>query len=105
VRDRLAAGGWESNRPHPHLTRGCQAREKSSHEPPHLAGFSVSEFAAIRARVGRGVSDRSRMARVAVSTIHHWEAGTRSPQVDILASVMEAPGAPIEAVVLIPADQ
>jgi transcriptional regulator with XRE-family HTH domain len=69
-----------------------------------LRGFSTHEFAAIRARAGMSVSDLSRMADVAVSTIHHWEAGTRSPQVDILALVMEALGAPIEAVVLIPAE-
>lgn len=69
-----------------------------------LRGFSAHEFAAIRGRAGMSVSDLSRMADVAVSTIHHWEAGTRSPQVDILAAVMKVLDAPIEAVVLIPPD-
>lgn len=69
-----------------------------------LRGFSPQEFAAIRTRAGLSVSDLARIADVAVSTIHHWEAGTRSPQVDILASVMKVFDAPIEAVVLIPAD-
>jgi DNA-binding transcriptional regulator YiaG len=69
-----------------------------------LRGFSAQEFTAIRTRAGPSVSDFARIADVAVSTIHHWEAGTRSPQVDILASVMEVLDAPIEAVVLIAAD-
>ncbi|EUA09669.1 helix-turn-helix family protein [Mycobacterium xenopi 4042] len=50
------------------------------------------------------MSDLARMADVAVSTIHHWEAGTRSPQIDILANVMKVLHAPIESVVLIPTD-
>ena len=66
-----------------------------------LRGFSPREFAAIRARAGLSVSDLSRLAGVAVSTIHHWEAGTRSPQIDILAGVMSVLDAAIEAVVLI----
>ena len=69
-----------------------------------LRGFSPQEFAAARARAGVSVSDLARMADVAVSTIHHWEAGTRSPQIDILAAVMAALDAPIESVVLIAAE-
>jgi transcriptional regulator with XRE-family HTH domain len=69
-----------------------------------LRGCSAQEFTAIRTRAGPSVSDLARIADVAVSTIHHWEAGTRSPPVDILASVMEVLDAPIEAVVLIAAD-
>ena len=70
-----------------------------------LRGFSPRTFAAIRTRAGLSVSDLARMADVAVSTVHHWEAGTRSPQIDILASVMSVLDAPIEAVVLIEANE
>ncbi|HZE16419.1 MAG TPA: helix-turn-helix transcriptional regulator [Mycobacterium sp.] len=45
-----------------------------------LRGCSAQEFTAIRTRAGLSVSDLDRIADVAVSTIHHWEAGTRSPQ-------------------------
>ncbi|WP_236724308.1 helix-turn-helix transcriptional regulator [Mycobacterium avium] len=67
-----------------------------------LRGFSPQEFATARIRAGLSVSDLARIANVAVSTIHHWEAGTRSPQIDILANVMTVLHAPIESVVLIP---
>lgn len=70
-----------------------------------LRGFSPSEFADARRSAGLSVSDLARIAEVSVSTVHHWEAGTRSPQVDILAKAMAVLDAPIEAVVLIPADQ
>ena len=70
-----------------------------------LRGFSPEQFAATRVGAGLSVSDLARIADVAVSTIHHWEAGTRSPQIDILASVMKVLNAPIESVVLIAADQ
>ncbi len=69
-----------------------------------LRGFSAEKFTAVRICAGLSVSDLARMADVAVSTIHHWEAGTRSPQIDILASVMAVLNAPIEAVVLIAVD-
>lgn len=70
-----------------------------------LRGFSREHFAATRARAGLSVSDLARRASVAVSTIHHWEAGTRTPQIDILAAVMTVLGAPIASVVLVDADQ
>lgn len=66
-----------------------------------LRGFSPQHFAAIRVRAGLSVSDLSRRADVAVSTVHHWEAGTRSPQIDILAGVMAVLDAPIDSVVLV----
>lgn len=70
-----------------------------------LRGFSPSEFAKARRNAGLSVSDLARIAEVSVSTVHHWEAGTRSPQVDILAKAMAVLGVPIEGVVLIPAGQ
>lgn len=78
-------------------------------DPPHypmsrrvLRGFSAHAFAAVRTQANFTISDLARLADVAVSTLHHWEAGTRSPQIDILAKVMTVLQAPIESVVLIP---
>lgn len=66
-----------------------------------LRGFSAQALTAVRTQAGFTVSDLARLADVAVSTVHHWEAGTRSPQIDILAKVMTVLGAPIDSVVLI----
>ncbi|KUH91778.1 XRE family transcriptional regulator [Mycobacterium sp. IS-1556] len=66
-----------------------------------LRGFDPRAFTALRNGAGISVSDLSRLSGVSLSTIHHWEAGRRTPQVDILAAVMTVLGAPIDAVVLI----
>lgn len=78
-------------------------------QPPHgrrmtrrvLRGFDAHAFAALRRRADISVSDLSRLSGASLSTIHHWEAGRRTPQVDILAAVMKVLKAPIDAVVLI----
>lgn len=64
-----------------------------------LRGFDAAAFATARKRAGMSVSDLGRLSGVAVSTIHSWEAGTRSPQIDILAAAMTTIGEPIESVV------
>lgn len=66
-----------------------------------LNGFDRHAFTALRHGRGISVSDLARLSGASMSTIHHWEAGTRTPQVDILASVMAVLKAPIDAVVLI----
>lgn len=66
-----------------------------------LRGFSAQTFAVVREQAGFTVSDLARLAGVAVSTVHHWEAGTRSPQIDILAKAMTVLRSPIDSVVLI----
>lgn len=66
-----------------------------------LRGFDPGAFAALRHGAGISVSDLARLSGASLSTIHHWEAGRRTPQVDILAAVMEVLNAPIESVVLI----
>lgn len=70
-----------------------------------LRGFKPSVFADLRRQRGFSVSDLARLSGTSLSTIHHWEAGRRTPQVDVLAQVMTVLTAPIEAVVLIEADQ
>lgn len=69
-----------------------------------LRGFSRAAFVEVRKRAEMSVSDLARTSGVAISTIHNWEAGNRSPQIDILAAVMNTLGAPIEAVVQVPPD-
>ena len=70
-----------------------------------LHGFDRHAFRALRQSRGLSVSDLARLSGAALPTIHHWEAGTRTPQVDILAAVMAMLKAPIDTVVLIAADQ
>ena len=70
-----------------------------------LHGFDRHAFSALRQSRGLSVSDLARLSGAALPTIHHWEAGTRTPQVDILAAVMAVLKAPIDTVVLIAADQ
>ncbi|MCV7049588.1 helix-turn-helix transcriptional regulator [Mycobacterium heidelbergense] len=70
-----------------------------------LRGFSAQQFANARRHRGLSVSDLARLADVGQSTIHAWEAGTRTPQVDLLARVMEILKTPIEQVVIISPDE
>ena len=71
-----------------------------------LRGFNADAFAAARREQDISVSDLSRMADVAAATIHNWEAGKGTPQVDLLARVMGYLETPIEQVVIIdPADR
>lgn len=66
-----------------------------------LRGFSPQAFGDVRTRQHVSVSDLARLSGVAFSTIHHWEAGRRTPQIDVLAKIMEVLKTPIDAVVLI----
>lgn len=70
-----------------------------------LRGFDPAAFATLRRDAGLSVSDLARLSGHSLSTIHHWEAGRRTPQVDILAAVMAIIGVPIEAVVRIASDE
>lgn len=56
-------------------------------------------------RRGLSVSDLTRLADIGQSTIHAWEAGKATPQIDLLARAMSVLDAPIEQVVIIDADQ
>ncbi|SIJ20983.1 putative transcriptional regulator [Mycobacteroides abscessus subsp. abscessus] len=53
-----------------------------------MRGFSRTNLKAIRNAAQLSAADLARVAGVAASVIHHWEAGTRSPQVDKLDQVM-----------------
>lgn len=68
-----------------------------------LRGFNAQAFADARRNRNISVSDLSRMADVSQSAIHNWEAGKGTPQVDLLARVMEYLETPIEQVVTIAA--
>lgn len=45
-----------------------------------LRGFSRAAFVEVRKRAEMSVSDLARTSGVAISTIHNWEAGNRSPR-------------------------
>jgi transcriptional regulator with XRE-family HTH domain len=70
-----------------------------------LRGFSPSAFADARGRNGFSVADLARLADVGQSTVHAWEAGRGTPQIDLLARVMRILKTPIEEVVTIPAGE
>ncbi|OKH81398.1 XRE family transcriptional regulator [Mycobacterium sp. SWH-M3] len=70
-----------------------------------LRGFSPAAFAAARASRNVSVADLARMANVTHGTIYNWEAGKVTPQVDLLARVMNYLDAPIENVVIIDPDE
>lgn len=70
-----------------------------------LRGFNAQAFADARRRRDISVADLSRMSDVGQSTIHAWEKGTFTPQVDLLARVMGILKTPIEQVVDIAADE
>lgn len=70
-----------------------------------LRGFDADTFATLRRERGFSVSDLARLSGTSLSTIHHWESGRRTPQIDILATVMTVLAAPIDAVVRIEEEQ
>lgn len=75
----------------PHMTRRV------------LRGFTPARFTDARKQRGLSQESLARLADVGLSTIKKWEAGTRTPQVDLLARVMKQLQTPIEDVVDIPA--
>ncbi|GAY16093.1 hypothetical protein MSZK_28190 [Mycobacterium sp. shizuoka-1] len=70
-----------------------------------LRGFNAQRFAEVRRDRQFTVSDLARLADVGQSTVHSWEAGRGTPQVDLLARVMAILDAPIELVVTVPVDE
>ena len=50
-----------------------------------LRGFNAQRFAEVRRDHQFTVSDLARLADVGQSTVHSWEAGRGTPQVDLLA--------------------
>ena len=70
-----------------------------------LRGFSPTRFADLRRRRGLTIDDLARLTARGTSTLYAWEAGTRTPQIDILALVMKILEAPIEDVINLTPDQ
>lgn len=70
-----------------------------------MRGFSASAFAEVRRGRGLSVSDLARLADIGQSTIHTWEAGKSTPQIDLLARAMRVLETAIERVVIIAPDQ
>lgn len=70
-----------------------------------MRGFSAAKFAAVRHARGISVSDLARLADIGQSTIHAWEAGKATPQIDLLARAMSVLETAIEQVVIIAPDQ
>jgi len=70
-----------------------------------MRGFSAEAFANARRRRGLGVGDLARLADVGTSTIHAWEAGRFTPQIDLLARIMQILDTPISEVVTVAADE
>lgn len=69
-----------------------------------LRGWCAADFAAAREGQGLSVQDLARMADIGQSTIHAWEAGRYTPQVDLLAKVMKILQTPIDRVVKVPVE-
>ncbi|WP_052056724.1 helix-turn-helix domain-containing protein [Rhodococcoides fascians] len=65
-------------------------------------GFDPVKLAELRTNRRITRSDLARLAEVGESTLHHWERGTRSPQVDLLARVVAKLDATVQDVVSVP---
>jgi DNA-binding transcriptional regulator YiaG len=64
-----------------------------------MRGFSAGHFSAVRRGSGLSVSDLSCLAGVGTSTVHAWEAGRATPQIDLLARIVLLLETPINEVV------
>lgn len=65
-------------------------------------GFDPAKL--IKLRTDRHITraDLARLTDVGESTLHHWEHGTRSPQIDLLARVVDSLGGSVADVVSVP---
>lgn len=67
-----------------------------------MRGFSAEALRQARRDAGFSQTEAARVARVGADTIRRWEQGESSPQVDLLAKVVEALGVEIADVVHVP---
>jgi transcriptional regulator with XRE-family HTH domain len=65
-------------------------------------GFDPAKLKQLRVKRRMNRADLARLAEVGESTLHHWEHGTRSPQIDLLARVMNKLEASVTDVVVVP---
>lgn len=64
-----------------------------------MRGFSATRFIEARRRADLSRAELGRIANVTESAIGRWENGERSPQIDVLARVLEKLAVPVEDVV------
>lgn len=64
-----------------------------------MRGFSAARFTEARTRADLTRAELGRLSNVTENAIGRWENGTRSPQIDVLARVLEQLGIEVEDVV------
>lgn len=70
-----------------------------------MRGFSPDRLAAIRRERNYSLSDLARLANIGRSTLHHWEVGQATPQVDLLARAASVLGIEIADLVEVPENE
>lgn len=70
-----------------------------------MRGFSPDALRQARLDAGYSQAEIARVAKVGVGTVRRWEQGESSPQVDLLARVVEILGVTIADVVKVPVDE
>lgn len=69
-----------------------------------IRGFSPDALRQARREAGFVQTETARLAKIGTETLRRWESGAASPQVDLLARVVEVLGVTIADVVLVPED-
>lgn len=69
-----------------------------------LRGFDPIAFKSLREERGHTIGELARLSDVAKPTLYAYERGTRQPQVDVLARVIDALQAPMSAVMKVDPD-
>lgn len=64
-----------------------------------LRGFEPTRLVELRTAHGLSRPDLGRIADVSLQTIHKWESGGQSPQIDVLMRVVQALGATVSDLV------
>jgi transcriptional regulator with XRE-family HTH domain len=70
-----------------------------------MRGFSANTLTEVREARNFSISDLARLAQIGRSTLHHWETGHASPQVDLLARVAQALDVPMSDLVDVAPDE
>jgi len=67
-----------------------------------MRGFQPAHLRKLRKERGYSQGELARAAGIGTTTLYHWEAESKSPQVDLLARVAAALGASVEQLVDVP---
>ena len=70
-----------------------------------MRGFSPDRLSQIRRERNFSLSDLARLANIGRSTLHHWETGHATPQIDLLARAAETLGVSIGDLVQVPEEE